>query len=363
MGRELKPERAPDSHAASPASPPGPTLEARGATGPLPRWFDAVDERAVPVAPPRRGYAAVALFVLALVLVAVGRGILLRAFLPVALAAGAIALLLRPRRAPPPAPTRRRGLSLDRQRLTFERGEAAPHPLLSTATPFGVTLLTSRARDRLVLALSSGSGTFYVGAAFDGIARRAFAPLLARAGAAPGDESGLEATAPDGEPIELRPADLAALIEGLTAIDASCLERFVLSDARGEPLLLDGHELRVGDHRFDLSAPLEWRAFVFQEPFGQAVAVYQATWIRQGGAEVALVSLLPSLALSAGHVSTGVPDLDRASLRDQRLMQATPDEPPPSPQRVAIDRLFMLPLRHALDRAPRASQQPTRARA
>ena len=35
---------------------------------------------------------------------------------------------------------------------------------------------------------------------------------------------------------------------------------------------------------------------------------------------------------------------------------------PPTEQRVAIDRLFMLPLRCALDRAPRPSQQPTRAR-
>ena len=32
----------------------------------------------------------------------------------------------------------------------------------------------------------------------------------------------------------------------------------------------------------DLSAPLEWRAIVFQESFGSAVAVYQGTWIRQG---------------------------------------------------------------------------------
>jgi hypothetical protein len=43
-------------------------------------------------------------------------------------------------------------------------------------------------------------------------------------------------------------------------------------------------------------------------------------------------------------------------------MQASPEAPPPSEQRVAIDRLFMLPVRSALDRAPRASHQPNRAR-
>jgi hypothetical protein len=34
-------------------------------------------------------------------------------------------------------------------------------------------------------------------------------------------------------------------------------------------------------------------------------------------------------------------------------MQSLPDVPPPREQRVAIERLFMLPLRQALDRAPR----------
>ena len=36
-------------------------------------------------------------------------------------------------------------------------------------------------------------------------------------------------------------------------------------------------------------------------------------------------------------------------------MQAAPEQPPPPEQRVAIERLFMLPLRSALDRAPRVT--------
>src|SRR5262245_43481711 len=50
-----------------------------------PRWFEAVDPNAAPVAR-RRREAAAPLFVLALVLVALGRGILLQAALPIVLA-------------------------------------------------------------------------------------------------------------------------------------------------------------------------------------------------------------------------------------------------------------------------------------
>jgi hypothetical protein len=39
-------------------------------------------------------------------------------------------------------------------------------------------------------------------------------------------------------------------------------------------------------------------------------------------------------------------------------MQASAGEPPPMEQRVAVDGLFMLPLRVALDQAPRSSHQP-----
>jgi hypothetical protein len=41
---------------------------------------------------------------------------------------------------------------------------------------------------------------------------------------------------------------------------------------------------------------------------------------------------------------------------DLRLTQAVAGEPPPRDSRHAIDRVFMLPLRRALDRAPRAAR-------
>ena len=135
----------------------------------------------------------------------------------------------------------------------------------------------------------------------------------------------------------------------------------ILSDARGAPLVLDGRELRTGERAFDLATPLEWRSIVFQEGLGQAIAVYQGTWIRQAATEIVLVSLLPSI-VSAGAqgIAEGgsLAGLDRSVLRDLRLMQAVPEEPPPVEQRVAIDRLFMLPVRYALDKAPRPTKHP-----
>jgi hypothetical protein len=44
-------------------------------------------------------------------------------------------------------------------------------------------------------------------------------------------------------------------------------------------------------------------------------------------------------------------------------MQGAPEDPPAAPLRVAMDRLLMLPIRSALDKAPRPAAQPARARA
>ena len=82
----------------------------------------------------------------------------------------------------------------------------------------------------------------------------------------------------------------------------------------------------------------------------------------QGGTEIVLVSLLPALGPLPGS-DLDLSTVDRAVLRDLRLMQASPEQPPPAEQRVAIERLFMLPLRSALDRAPRPSRLPDRAQA
>lgn len=258
-----------------------------------------------------------------------------------------------------------RGLELDGERLAFRLFAArldSAETLLRLDAPFGVTLLASPRRDRLLVLFSSASGTFYLGAGFDAAARRAFAPLLDCSFTVVGDDAGMDAVGPDGEPLALAPEELASLLDALVEQSPTCLERFVLTDARGASLTLDGRHLCIGDRTVDSNAPLEWKPIVFQEAFGQAIAVYQGTWIRQSSTELTLVALLPALGPSLG-AELDLSTLDCGVLRDLRLMQASPEPPPPTEQRVAIDRLFMLQVRSALDRAPRASRQPERAQA
>ncbi|MFS8064855.1 MAG: IMP dehydrogenase [Byssovorax sp.] len=355
-------------------------------------WLDALDPDApAPAAQPTLAAAvALPLFLAALIVFALAKSSALRVLVPLALAAAAGLILARVR-----APARRgwlrwgrkpssgltsgqgrgprRGLELEGDRLSF-RSAGRLQALLSTSSPFGVTLLATPRRERAVLLLTSASGTFYVGAHFDVDARRAAAHVLDRATTVGGDDVGLESIAPDGDPLLIAPEDFVTLLDTLAARSPSCLDRFVLTDARGADLTLDGRALLAGERSIDLDAPLEWRAIVFQEAFGQSVAVYQGTWVRQGDSEIVLVCLLPSLG-PAIFADIDLAGLDRTPgqspkaplsglLRDIRLMQATPEPPPPTEQRVAIDRHFMLPVRCALDRAPRAAQQqPNRARA
>jgi hypothetical protein len=372
----------------------GPTDTAAAAEPHASLWLDALDPDApAPAAPPAYAAAlAVPFFIAALIAFALLKSAALHVLVPLALAVAAVLVVARasagpPRRAsswrwgskPSSGPSSsggrgpRRGLELEGDRLSF-RSAGRLQALLSTSSPFGVTLLATPRRERAVVLLTSASGTFYVGAHFDADARRAAAHVLDRATTVGGDDVGLASIAPDGDPLLIAPEDFVTLLDTLAARSPSCLDRFVLTDARGADLTLDGRALLAGDRSIDLDAPLEWRAIVFQEAFGQSVAVYQGTWVRQGNNEIVFVCLLPSLG-PAIFADIDLAGLDRAQgqapkaplsglLRDIRLMQATPEQPPPTEQRVAIDRHFMLPVRCALDRAPRAAQQhPSRARA
>jgi hypothetical protein len=127
----------------------------------------------------------------------------------------------------------------------------------------------------------------------------------------------------------------AALVRTVATRAGDALERIYLSDSRGTSIVLEPHTLRVGDKTIDLTAPLELRAFVFYEG-SSATTAYQATWVRQGGAELVLVSSVPS--------------------EEARWGMRTHDSPPARELRVAVDRLFMPPLRRALERAPRISR-------
>lgn len=331
------------------------------------RRFDLFDPNAPPPAPPSRApllwipVVAAALFAVALT-----RSLLVRALLPLALAAAAVVVMVQRagrRKRALRERTQRRGLILRAHDLRFKPGAGElARTVLDRSAPFGATVLSTHRRDRLVLMLTSERGVFQVGTVFDAVSMPVLAPLVERATTVAGEDAAFEAIGPDGEPVLLSPEDFVALAGELSAGAPGCLSRVVVTDTKGAPIVLDDDELRVDRLAFDLNAPLEWRALVFQEPFGQVMTLYQGTWIRQNGSEVVLVSLLPSLGpileVEPGEIAT----LDRAVLRDLRLMQASAETPPPREQRHAIERLFMMPIRSSLERAPRKSRQPAAPR-
>lgn len=284
--------------------------------------------------------------VVALVLVAgaIGLALLLpaalwvRAAVALALVAGAgVAHHLLSRRMHPP----RGWLVLDGQSIRrVEPGKEAQ--LVALREPFGVTVLARSDRSAFVLALTSPAATRFVPVRVDRETDLEDARLLvAKATTAP------ESDLPVDEAVSLSARDADRLLGALSARVPAALDRVYLFDAEGSPVVLDRTELRVAGRRIDLASPLEWRPFVFQEAGAHVASMCQATWVRQGEAEVVLVSSMTSDTRNSKCAP------------DARLMQAAPGDPPPRDQRRAIDRLFMLPLRKALDGAPRISRVPS----
>jgi len=274
-----------------------------------------------------------------------------------------------------------RGISFEASHLghgTIGQRGRGQELLLDLARPFGVTLLGNRARDRLVLAVTTAHRTVYFGAKVDPSERHTYRSILSSASTVSDDDAVLDAAGLDGAPFDLGLKDLGDLLNILLRADGKAFDRCFLSDTHGAPVVLDGAELRIGGQWFDLRSPLLWRAALFQEPFGAGVPtsdsdatpapaggvmIYQATWVQQGVSEAVLVSLLGplgSVSSPAGASTTDaveMPDVASAVLRDLRLMQAAPEAPPPSELRVGIEHTFMLRLRAALDRAPRPSHR------
>jgi len=238
----------------------------------------------------------------------------------------------------------------DRGAHRLERGRTTE--LVDWSQPFGVTVLTSPDRATLLLALTRPGQTRYLGA----IAR-----LPEDAAAAPGlferAATAADADVRMGDQWSLSAADAERFVAELARRAPGALDRVYLSDASGQAIVLDRAELRVGDLRVDLGAPLEWRASYFQELGAHAASICQATWVRQGDVEFAFVAP----AVSGGWLADGSP-VARAAVqgaarvalaRDLALLRATASDPPARELRHAIDRVFVVPLRRALDRAPR----------
>jgi hypothetical protein len=235
--------------------------------------------------------------------------------------AGAVHHVLARRRRPPAG-----WLTVD------EEGVKRPgdRVLVDWREPFGVTVLGGADRGRFVLALTSARATRFLSVRVLDVGDAAEAPSLLDRAVTVADS---DLRTDDGA--ALCAADAERLLSTLARRSPGALDRVYLSDASGEPVVLDRSELRIGTRRIDLSSPLEWRAFAFQELGAHAASVCQAMWMRQGDGEVVLVA----------------PMADGTA-----AMQAGVGDPPPRELRRAVDRLFMAPLRRALERAPRVTR-------
>jgi hypothetical protein len=221
-------------------------------------------------------------------------------------------------------------------------------PIVRWDAPFGLSVLANHARTRAVLAFTTPEQTRHVTIRLgDPPDQGALPGALARAITVPDEDLPEDGRAPLGS------ASAAALVQAVAMRSPVAQDRIYLSDPSGARIVLDASELRVGERVFDLDAPLEWRGLMFHESGGNTATIYQATWVRQGTSEVVLVSPMPA-ELSTKTLARGRPSSHSGT--DLRLMRSLPDVPPPRELRVAIERLFMLPLRHALDRAPRISR-------
>ena len=198
--------------------------------------------------------------------------------------------------------------------------------------PLGVSVLGNAARTRFVLAMTSPRATRMLAVRVLDAGDVAEAPsLLDRAVTVAEGDLRADDTA------VLCAADAERLLAAIARRSPGALDRLYLSDAAGDPVVLDRGELRVGARRIDLTSALEWKAFAFQELGAHAASVCQAMWMRQGDGELVLVAPL----------ADGAPPV-----------QSTMGDPPPRDLRRAVDRLFMAPLRRAIERAPRISRAP-----
>jgi len=254
-------------------------------------------------------------------------------------------------------PRRPRGaVTAEEHALVRQEPGAEPTVLAEFQVPFGITVLANHMRSEALLAFTTAHQTRYqrvrVSSPTDALAAR---DMLSRAITVPD----ADAVGSQGIESAMTATHAAELLRVAEIYVPQALQRIYLTGSRGEVLFLDGTDLEIDGRTFDLSLPLEWRGFMFHEAVGPIATLYQATWIRQGGVEVVLVAPMPAeitTTLPPGAAADMKAAEQRAVLRDLKLMQSTPDAAPPHELRIGVERLFMLPLRQALDRAPRASR-------
>jgi hypothetical protein len=239
------------------------------------------------------------------------------------------------------------------------RGRRGQAQLATFAEPFGVAVFADPRRTRAILAFTTPTSARYLTARLGEPDSWEVDRLILKQAAAVAESDALGAQLDDAT---LSALDAQTLVETIKLRVPEAVGRIYVSGTSGEPVVLDRASLRVGDQAFDLSMPLEWKAFMFHETVGSMAMLYHATWVRQEENEVVLVSPMPpevSSLFSEGPeevraVVERSSEMQRAVAKDLRVMQASADTPPPVETRVAVERMFMFPLRRALDTAPRA---------
>jgi hypothetical protein len=245
---------------------------------------------------------------------------------------------------------RRTSILLDGNGIWRTNGDGDAACVARWDEPFGVTVLANPSKTRALFAFSSAQRTRVVAVRIDS-AQAADAARRCLDRAVPVTDADLD-DALGGIGRGLSGKSAAQLFAELEKRAAPAIGRVYLFDSGGTQVALEGDKLRARDKVIDLADPLEWRSFTFHEgTLGvgagagagsagdappAAVTLYHATWTRQGPTELVLVCPIPAEASSWGLRSA--------------------DPPPPRELRVAVDRLFMIPLRKALEAAPRISR-------
>ncbi len=207
------------------------------------------------------------------------------------------------------------------------KGDQGSAALARWDEAFGVTVFVNRAKTRAALAFTTPRQTRFVCVRLPAAAGARVNEALPSAFLA--DDGDL----PDASRGSLALDSAAALLRHLASRAPSALDRMYLTASRGGAIVKDGRTLVVDGASFDLASPLEWRAVYFQESGESLGGGYQGAWLRQGGSELVFVSAASSPAGAHGLT-----------------------DPPPRETRVAVERLFLLPLRSALAEAPRVSR-------
>ena len=252
-----------------------------------------------------------------------------------------VAILLRSRvRLAPRSPAV--SLAVDAEGVWRLGGDGQCATLARWDEAFGVTVLAGPSQNRGLFAFTSEARTRIVAVAIEKI-EAADAPRRCFEGAVPVADAELDDALGATRNGSLSGTSAGTLLAEIEKRSAAAIGRVYAVDASGAKVTLEGGKLGAREKVIDLNDAVEWRSFMFHEGEPMAATLYQATWIRQGMTELVLVCPIRADATAWG--------LGRAT------------DPPPTPEmRVAVDRLFMMPLRNALEAAPRISRPSTARR-